>query len=134
MNFMWEIFFASIRWGLLKSRGKSWKSSEIFVILTVFFLLGYYFNFNKTFRFLKNMDTGVYQLLFWINFWGCPGNLKITVTPLWPRFESYHGIFFPYTFFIHFIRFSSAVEMSSSIQSFSPIKLFFVIEIQCFLF
>ncbi len=62
--------------------------------------------------------TGVYQLLFWINFWGCPGNLKITVTPPWPRFESYHGIFFPYTFFIHFIKFSSAVEMSSPIKFF----------------
>ncbi len=32
--------------------------------------------------------------------------------------------FFPYTFFIHFIKFSSAVEMSSSIQNFSPIKFF----------
>jgi hypothetical protein len=82
----------------------------------------------------KNLGTGVYQLLFWINFWGCPGYLKITVTRLWPRFESYHGIFFPYTFFIHFIKFSSAVEMSSSIQNFSPINFFFVIEIQCFLF
>ncbi len=39
----------------------------------------------------------MYQLLFWINFWEYPGNLKITVTPPWPRFESYHGIFFPYT-------------------------------------
>jgi hypothetical protein len=72
----------------------------------------------------KNSNTGVYQLLFWINFWGCPGNLNITVTRLWPRFESYHGIFFPYTFFIHFIKFSSAVELSSSIQNFSPIKFF----------
>ncbi len=32
--------------------------------------------------------------------------------------------FFPHTFFIHFIKFSSAVEMSSSIQNFSPIKIF----------
>ncbi len=82
----------------------------------------------------EELFTGVYQLLFWINFWGCPGNLKIPLVSLRFGFESYHGIFFPLYFFIHFIKFSSAVEMSSSIQNFSPIKFFFEGVIQYFPF
>jgi hypothetical protein len=78
--------------------------------------------------------TGVYQLLFWINFWGCPGNLKITVTPLWPRFESYHELFFPYTFFYSFYQIlirSWDVELHTKFQ---PHKFFFEGVIQYFPF
>jgi hypothetical protein len=50
--------------------------------------------------------------------------LKEPLVSLRSWFDPYHGIFFPYTFFIRFIKFSSAVEMSSSIQNFSSITFF----------
>ncbi len=43
---------------------------------------------------------------------------------VWPWFDPYHGIFFLYTFFYFFIKISSAVEMSSSIQNFRPVTFF----------
>jgi hypothetical protein len=48
-----------------------------------------------------------------------------TVTPPLAQVRILSWNFFPYTIFIHFIKFSSAVEMSSSIQNFSPIIFFF---------
>jgi hypothetical protein len=68
--------------------------------------------------------TMPHQLLFCTSFCGCLGNLKIPLVSLRSGFESYHGIFFPHTFFIRFIKFSSADEMSTSMQNFSPITFF----------
>ncbi len=57
---------------------------------------------------------------------GCPGNLKITVTRLWPRFESYHGIFFFYIYFYLFYQIFFRSYITSSIQNFRPITFFLI--------
>ncbi len=77
--------------------------------------------------------TMLNQLLFCTSFCWCLRSLKILLVSLRSGLDPRHGIFFLYTFFIYFINFPSAVEMSSSIQNFSII-IFFVREIQCFLF
>ncbi len=48
---------------------------------------------------------------------------KKPLGPKWSGFDPRDELFFLHTFFVHFIKFSSAVEMSSSIQNFSPITL-----------
>ncbi len=61
-------------------------------------------------------------------------NLNFAVRPeeVWVRSLSW--VFFSFIlFFITFINFPSAVEMSRSIQNFNTITFFFVRDIQCFL-
>ncbi len=81
---------------------------------------------SKTFKFWAKVSqiTGVNQLLFWINFWGCPGYLKITVTLPLAQVRILSWDFFPLYFFYSFYQIlirSWDVELHTKFQ---PHKIF----------